>query len=347
MSYPAYTEAEAIDPPIKDGKVYLSPANVQGLVKSMLAASLFNRVWRAGNHVYPIPRGGVMASPYLFGKGEGTGIVHCPNPAEAGLFFDDIIDTGATAHRYINQYDRHVIALIDRRPLTGLNRYVRYSANQSYIPSWVVDIHATEGAPWVVFPWEVEAGETGPEDNIIRILEYIGDDPTRDGLKETPKRVVASFQHLYGGYHQSPIDILKTFDKSDYDTEEQTDRLVILRDIEFYSNCEHHMQPFYGMADVAYVPGERIVGISKLARLVNLYSRRLQVQERMTNQIAMALMGEPLFARGAACIVSGKHMCMACRGVEKQHSTMITSDYLGVLQSGPMRDELMHLLKMR
>jgi GTP cyclohydrolase I len=142
---------------------------------------------------------------------------------------------------------------------------------------------------------------------------------------DTPKRIVKSWEKLFGGYRMDPEEILaKVFT-------EDCDQMVMLREIEFYSMCEHHMLPFTGKASVAYIPDGKVVGVSKLARLVECYSRRLQVQERMTNQIAGAVM-KYLHPKGAGVVVSAKHLCMVARGVEKQQSTMVTSALHGVLR---------------
>ena len=162
----------------------------------------------------------------------------------------------------------------------------------------------------------------------------------REGLKNTPKRVKESWKELYSGYNQDPKETLNaTFNGEGYDG------IVLLKDIEFYSTCEHHMLSFTGKAHVAYIPTERIVGISKLARIVEVYSRRLQNQERITTQVADAL-EEYLKPLGAAIIIEAKHDCMGCRGVKKSNTTMITSAMRGVFfDKAEARSELMDLIK--
>jgi len=155
------------------------------------------------------------------------------------------------------------------------------------------------------------------------ILQYIGDNPNREGLQDTPKRVIKSWNELYCGYSQSPESMLTTF------AEDTSDQIVVLKDIELYSMCEHHMLPFFGKAHVAYLPDGKIIGISKLARLVDIYARRLQIQERIGDQVTSALM-QYLKPKGAACIIEASHMCMRMRGVSKQHSKMMTSSMKGV-----------------
>jgi GTP cyclohydrolase I len=180
--------------------------------------------------------------------------------------------------------------------------------------------------------------------NLIKeLITRIGDDPEREGLVNTPKRVVKSWEKLFGGYKQaSGGQLLGVRFKS-----EGYDEIVLLKNIEFYSTCEHHMLPFYGVAHVAYIPRDWLVGISKLARLVEVYARRLQIQERLTINIAHTLKNylEPI---GAGCVIEAKHHCMLCRGVEKQNSSMVTSTLLGALYDDPRaRQEFFDLIKMR
>ena len=162
----------------------------------------------------------------------------------------------------------------------------------------------------------------------------------REGLRNTPKRVVESWAELYSGYKQDPKETLNaTFNGEGYDG------IVLLKDIEFYSTCEHHMLSFTGKAHVAYIPTERIVGISKLARIVEIYARRLQNQERITTQIADDL-EKYLEPMGAAVIIEAKHQCMGCRGVKKSNATMTTSAMRGVFfDRAEARSELMDLIK--
>ena len=162
----------------------------------------------------------------------------------------------------------------------------------------------------------------------------------REGLRNTPKRVVESWTELYSGYEQNPKETLNaTFNGEGYDG------IVLLKDIEFYSTCEHHMLSFTGKAHVAYIPTERIVGISKLARIVEIYARRLQNQERITTQIADDL-EKYLKPMGAAVIIEAKHQCMGCRGVKKSNATMTTSAMRGVFfDKAEARSELMDLIK--
>jgi GTP cyclohydrolase IA len=170
-------------------------------------------------------------------------------------------------------------------------------------------------------------------------IKEIGDDPTREGLLDTPKRIIRSWQELYSGYWEKPADLLTVFDAESYD------QIVLLKDIEMYSTCEHHMIPFYGKAHIAYIPDKKVIGISKLARLLEIYARRLQIQERIGEQVTEALMTY-LKPKGAACIIEARHLCMCARGVGKQNSTMVTSSLKGAFfTSSAARMELMGLIK--
>ena len=172
-------------------------------------------------------------------------------------------------------------------------------------------------------------------------LLAIGEKPEREGLKDTPRRVVKSWNELYSGYSRTPADVLTTFSADGYD------QIVLLKDIEMFSMCEHHIIPFFGKAHVAYIPGDKIIGISKLARLVDIFSRRLQIQERIGEQVTSALMTY-LQPKGAACIIEAAHMCMRMRGVGKQESTMVTSSLKGVfMEKQAAREELMALINKR
>ena len=184
-------------------------------------------------------------------------------------------------------------------------------------------------------------GLSNPEETIIQILRHLGEDPEREGLKDTPRRVVKSWKELYAGYGVDPASILTVFkDVHGYD------QIVICKNIEMYSTCEHHLLPFFGKAHVAYLPDKKVIGISKLARLVDIYARRLQIQERIGEQVTTALM-EYLQPKAAACIIEARHTCMCMRGVNKQSSTMITSSVKGeFLTDSAMRSELMELLKL-
>ncbi|AWM08311.1 GTP cyclohydrolase I FolE [Bradyrhizobium symbiodeficiens] len=162
------------------------------------------------------------------------------------------------------------------------------------------------------------------------LLAYIGENTEREGLLDTPRRVVEAFDELYQGYHQCPAEVLdRTFgETAGYDD------FVLVRDIEFTSQCEHHMMPFYGKAHIAYTPVERVVGLSKLARLTDIFARRLQTQEHLTAQIAAAI-DEVLKPRGVAVLIEAEHTCMSVRGVAKHGASTFTSRFTGMFRDNP------------
>lgn len=176
---------------------------------------------------------------------------------------------------------------------------------------------------------------------ITGLLAEVGEDPAREGLQETPGRVIKAWRHWCQGYDQNPQDVLKTF----ADGAEGADEMVVVKNLEFYSHCEHHMAPFFGTAHIAYIPKDRIVGLSKLGRVLDIFAQRLQVQERLTNQIADAIQ-EGLDPVGVGVILEAKHFCMCSRGVNKQQSTTVTSALRGAMKTNPSaRAEFLALMK--
>jgi GTP cyclohydrolase I len=177
-------------------------------------------------------------------------------------------------------------------------------------------------------------------DAVRTLLAYTGDDPHREGLLDTPDRVVRSYDEFFGGYHEDPVSILeRTFSETD-----GYDEIVLLRNIGFVSHCEHHMAPIIGHAHVAYLPRTRVVGISKLARVVEAYARRLQIQEKMTAQIAN-IINEVLEPRGVAVVIEAAHQCMSTRGVNKTGVDMVTSRMLGAFREDPAtRQEFLSMI---
>ncbi len=266
-----------------------------------------------GKTIYGVPRGGLVPASLISGITSGY---LTDDPAKADLIIDDLIDSGATRERYKKKF-----------PNTDF-------------------IHLYEKAEdfpgkWIVFPWEIgdQGNDQSSEDIFIRQLEFIGEDANREGLKETPKRIAKAWKEIFSGYNKDPKDVIKTFESGGYD------QIVLLKDIEMYSMCEHHMLPFVGKAHVAYIPGGRVIGISKLARLIDIFSKRLQIQERIGDQVTDILMKE-LNALGAACVIEADHFCIRMRGVGKQHSSMVTSSMKGVFMDKPeARQELMSLIK--
>lgn len=271
--------------------------------------SVIDESWK-GQKVYGVPKGGMILTAYL---------KNCPaviHPDQADFILDDLVDSGATKRLYAEKYPLIPFVVLFDKEKEQIN-------------------------DWLIFPWESDhpQGEDNIQQNITRMLEYLGEDIKREGLVETPNRVVRSWDELFAGYKQKPASLMTVFKKETYD------QIVILKNIEMYSMCEHHMLPFFGKAHVAYIPDKHVIGISKLARLVDIYARRLQIQERIGEQVTQALM-EYLKPIGAACVIEAEHMCMRMRGVSKQESTMVTSSLKGAfLTSAGARIELMGLIK--
>jgi len=235
--------------------------------------------------LFGVPRGGAVVAG-LTGRAVDS-------IEDADAIVDDIVDSGATRERYATHGK----------------------------PFWAL-YEKSDRSEWVVFPWEERDLSSDLRDTVIRQLEAIGEDPNRDGLRDTPKRVIKSLMEMTAGYGEEPASILSTTFDVEYD------EVVILRNIPFTSLCEHHMLPFTGTATVGYLPGRRVVGLSKLARLVHCHARRLQVQERMTQDIARDI-DRHLFTRGVAVVVTAGHSCMSCRGIGVSGSEMVTSAMLG------------------
>jgi GTP cyclohydrolase I len=168
------------------------------------------------------------------------------------------------------------------------------------------------------------------EEAVRTLIAYIGDDPNREGVRDTPKRVIGAYEELYRGYRESPAETLER----QFSETGSYDDLVLVRDISFNSFCEHHMMPFTGKAHVAYMPVDKVVGLSKLARLVDVYARRLQTQEHMNSQVATAI-EEILKPRGVAVMIEAEHTCMSLRGVEKPGALTVTTQFRGVFRDDP------------
>lgn len=239
---------------------------------------------------YGIPRGGAVVAGLTGRPAE--------RPEDAAYLIDDIVDSGRTRDRWMARYP-----------------------GKLFYTLW--DKTKGDSREWVQFPWEHD-GAKDIEDTVVRQLEFIGEDPAREGLRETPARVIKSLGELTKGYQDDPARILSKVFRQDYD------EMVVLKDIEFWSLCEHHLLPFHGRIGIGYIPQGKIVGISKLARLVKCYSRRLQVQERMTIEIAKAIETH-LKPLGVGVIAQATHLCMAMRGVEEP-ANMVTSCLLGAFR---------------
>lgn len=175
---------------------------------------------------------------------------------------------------------------------------------------------------------------------MTQLLQKLGENPTREGLLKTPTRVSTALKNLTSGYHQ---DLNKIVNNALF--EQESHDMVVVKDIDFFSLCEHHLLPFFGKCHIAYIPNGKIIGLSKMPRIVDMFARRLQVQERMTTQISHALM-EVLLPQGVAVVAEGQHLCMMMRGVEKQNSKAITSSMLGVFRDHlETRHEFLELIK--
>jgi GTP cyclohydrolase I len=188
-------------------------------------------------------------------------------------------------------------------------------------------IAAVRAAPT---PYAPRPSREEAEAAVRTLIAYSGDDPAREGLLDTPSRVIKSYDELFRGYREGALDVLdRTFSEIG-----AFDDLVLVRDIPFYSHCEHHMMPFIGKAHIGYVPVKEVVGLSKLARLVDIYARRLQTQEHLTSQVICAI-DEILQPQGAAVMIEAEHMCMSLRGVQKHGSSTVTTQFSGVFRSDP------------
>lgn len=250
---------------------------------------------------YGVPRGGQPIAAMLN---------PVDKPEEADIIIDDLIDSGKTRDRYVLKYGKPFVGLFDK-------------INEIELQN-----------KWLIFPWEA-MDEASPEENVVRIFQYLGEDPKREGLKDTPRRYLKFLKEFT---NPAPFEFT-TF------SAEGTDEMIIQKNIPFYSLCEHHIAPFFGTADIAYIPGDKIVGLSKLARCVDLYANRLQNQERITTQIAERLMME-LNPRGVAVRLRAQHLCMSMRGCKKHDTETTTTKLLGLFMSEPMaRNEFLQMVK--
>ncbi|WP_438979924.1 GTP cyclohydrolase I FolE [Polynucleobacter sp.] len=266
------------------------------------------------NAIYGVPRGGVPIAMLLSEK-LGIPLVSSPDKDNI-LIVDDLIDSGETIKALVNFEYKQTFAVLYRKP---------------HSPE--IEFFVKEIDDWLEFFYE----DTQTDDNnlIVRLLERLGEDPNREGLAETPKRVIKFYKEF-----MSPPDFnFTTFDNESYD------EMIVQKNIPFFSLCEHHMAPFFGYAHVAYIPRDKIVGLSKLARTVELYSRRLQNQERITSQIAERLQ-EELNPLGVAVTLSARHFCMEMRGVKTHDVFTTTTKLLGAFKDEPSaRAEYMEMIK--
>ncbi|MEE2975399.1 MAG: GTP cyclohydrolase I FolE [Thermodesulfobacteriota bacterium] len=249
--------------------------------------------------IYGVPKNGMILSGFFDCK-------NVSNPEDADIILDDIIDSGRTKKKYKKLYPKKKFIAL-------------YSKDKN------VD--------WVNFPFEKQVDEDQQE-TVVRLLEIIGEDPNREGLKNTPKRYLDAFSEFLN----PPEFNITTFDV------EKTDEMIVQLDIPFYSFCEHHLLPFFGKGYIAYIPNKKIVGISKLSRTLEKFSRRLQNQERITNQVADYLESE-LGAKGVGVVLKARHLCMEMRGVKKSDTHTVTSKLLGYFRTDERtRAEFLNLI---
>lgn len=276
--------------------------------------ALFQKYW-ANRKMYWIPKNGMILA--LMMQDKFLVITDADLIDNETIIIDDIIDTGKT----FNNFDVWIkVALYGK----------------SYSPK--IDYTHIVKEWWIDIPFEVEKPI---EDHFIRILQYIWEDPTREWLVDTPRRVIKSYNQIFGGYKQKAEDVMTVF------SNEQTkiDQIIGLSDIEYYSTCEHHMIPFFGKAHIYYIPWDKICGISKLARLLDIHSRRLQNQERIAKSVADDI-ERLLQPKWVAVVIEGRHLCMMARGVWKQGSVMKTSELRWFFKDKiETRQELFNLIK--
>lgn len=296
-------------------KVYIKPSEIDQLAFSASRA-IQPRTDRPAR-VYAIPRGGIPAA-FAMRAHRHFEIVNVP--ALADYIVDDLIDSGDTMARMLTESEADgrqaaPVVLIDKR-----------------MPEWK--------GKWIVFPWEGESGaeDSSFADNVKRMLQFIGEDPSRGGLAETPDRVAKAWEFWSSGYGKDVASILKTFE----DGAEGCNEMVMVRNVPFYTHCEHHLAPFFGTATIAYIPNGKVVGLSKLNRVLDCFARRLQVQERLTNQVADALW-ENLEPKGVGVVLTARHLCMESRGVCQQGHDTVTSALRGVMLEGTPRAEFLAL----
>lgn len=263
--------------------------------------------------VYPVPRGGVPVAYILRTILPNVEIVDSPKDAQ--LILDDLLDSGSTKERFAKEYPAlPFYALIDK------TESIEY------------------GHQWVIFPWEGDS-EGSIDDNVKRLIQYIGEDVNREGLLETPARFAKAWRQWTSGYEKDAKSILKVFE----DGAEKYDQMVLVKDIPIYSKCEHHLADIFGTASIAYIPNGKIVGLSKLLRLADMFARRLQVQERLTDQIADSLV-EHLQPLGVGVIIKARHMCMESRGICQQGHHTVTTALRGAIKEQPQaRAEFLQL----
>lgn len=289
--------------------------------------------------VYGVPKGGLVPAAVVAGLLQRELL---DQPTSRCLVVDDIVDSGRTLEQIYKEFPSAAYAAFVNVDRVDQSLSAFRPAQISY--GMELSEHDYEEIPWVEFAWDPRKSdgstEHSPESNVQRVLQYLGEDITRDGLIDTPERYLRALKEMCAGYEQDPGAILSKRFQAD------SNEMIILRDIQFSSLCEHHVLPFSGVAHVSYIPRpeQGVVGLSKLARLVTCYAQRLQIQERMTQQIARALVQhvQPL---GVGVIVEAAHGCAQCRGVRQPTARMITSALTGVFERPEVRNEFMTLVR--
>jgi len=271
------------------------------------------------NYIYAVPRGGFYVAEYLSNRlNIPLSSLNSINPTSNILIVDDICDTGRTLEKVYNYIDNLSLHSIVRTVVLFKSSYSKFNPNY---------VGAIKREEWIQFPYEKENNNETVENNIVRLLEYIGENPNREGLVDTPNRVVKSYNEIFSGYKDNN-DYAKLFDAKGYKG------FILLKDIELYSTCEHHLLPFTGKCHICYIPNEKVIGISKLVKIMEKYARRVQIQEVLTFQIIEEL-NKILKPKGIVVMIEAQHWCIRSRGVKKQNSVMVTSEVRGMFRHLP------------
>jgi len=267
--------------------------------------------------LFCIPKGGLIVGQILAKELCAEYTIEEEEITDKTLIVDDLIDSGKTLSNVA--YAGRDVAVLYRKPTSPK-----------------VDYFVEEKTGWIDLPWEKKDKDF--EDLIVRLLEHMGEDPAREGLVGTPDRVKRMYEEIFGGYKQDPNKHTKAI------FECSNDNMVVIKDIDFWSHCEHHMVPFFGKCHIGYIPDGKVLGLSKFARIVEVFARRLQIQEGLNDQIAEFLF-ETLKPKGLIVVMEGSHLCMVMRGVKKINSTTLTSSIHGLFKEQAVRNEFFNLIK--
>ncbi len=316
-------EAVVADAQISEGSVTtLTWKDVQEAVDrfDVLLNNTFRGQFSGRIPIYGVPTGGAIIASMLYRAAGNFRLLDDPEPG--CIIVDDVYDSGRTLRPYLAAGQSCAVLVSKADDVPGLLSVVN-----------------VDRGTFVKFAWE---HETGAEDAVRRLIQLMGQDPDREGLRDTPSRVCRALVEMTAGYHESAEEVLaRVFESPRYD------ELVVVKGVRFTSMCEHHLLPFTGEATVGYLPSAsgKVVGLSKLARLVQVYARRLQLQEQMTREISDAIMRH-LGAKAAGVVVKAKHSCMGCRGAKQPDAEMVTSSMQGDLRTNAaLRAEFLALAK--